>query len=160
MNEWINCNFVYKSENYNDIYDNLIDELEKIYKPIFSNLEKEKYGISQDELEESLSNKDANTDEIIEKIDEINKWLMLRPEHAEYMYKYNNLKSKAASSCNDFYHSEINRPGTLIQLESGKVMLIGDINTAGGVCNDCAGIDDDDKIIKYSILFEKQIIIK
>jgi hypothetical protein len=42
-------------------------------------------------------------------------------------------------------------PGTQIEIEGGKRLLIGDINPLGGICDDCAGIDDDTIIVRYRV---------
>ena len=45
---------------------------------------------------------------------------------------------------------KLNKPGVLIQLESGKIELIGTINNEGGLCNCCAGISDNDVVVRYA----------
>lgn len=51
------------------------------------------------------------------------------------------------------FYPDLAKPGTIIELESGKRMIIGDINVLGGVCNDCVGIDDKDLIVRYAIIY-------
>lgn len=43
----------------------------------------------------------------------------------------------------------LNKPGTRIQLESGQVLWIGDINPNRGVCDDCCLFDEDTLVVRY-----------
>lgn len=46
-------------------------------------------------------------------------------------------------------------PGMLIEFASGARHLVGSINAAGGVCDDCAGVeDDDDVVVRYAMVFD------
>jgi len=54
-------------------------------------------------------------------------------------------------------NDKLNKPGTVISHKiktTGKVQLliVGHINTMGGVCNCCNELKDDDIIIKYKVL--------
>lgn len=50
--------------------------------------------------------------------------------------------------------SSIAKPGMLIELESGKQMLIGHINEVGGICEDCMGINKSDVIKRYAVILK------
>ena len=41
------------------------------------------------------------------------------------------------------------KPGTVIRLVTGRVLLVGDVNQQGGICNDCR--DDDNNVEVDSI---------
>ena len=46
------------------------------------------------------------------------------------------------------------KPGVQIELVSGKRHLIGDINTAGGVCDDCPAFEPEEIIARYRVLLD------
>lgn len=46
----------------------------------------------------------------------------------------------------------LNKPGTLIEMETGEVFLIGDINPLRGVCDDCSEFGSDAIVRRYSVL--------
>ncbi len=50
------------------------------------------------------------------------------------------------------------RPGMFIVLADGTGLLIGDINTQGGVCDDCSGLDSGDIVARYAILPEFELL--
>ncbi len=57
-----------------------------------------------------------------------------------------------------FCGKKLNIPGTLVEIQDGKVLkqfLIGDINTIGGVCDDCMGFGKDAVVVKYKVLHER-----
>ena len=53
-----------------------------------------------------------------------------------------------------FVDSGLNKPGTLIELDDGTQYLIGDINTVGGVCDDCIAVEPETIIKRYAIVYE------
>ena len=54
-----------------------------------------------------------------------------------------------------FVKRDLNKPGTLIQLENNKILLIGDINKVSGTCDDCSYLDKD--IIKrYKVIYTSE----
>jgi hypothetical protein len=46
------------------------------------------------------------------------------------------------------------KPGMLLDTSIG-ILLVGDINDAGGVCDDCKGIRNDDIVKRVAIIYEK-----
>ena len=68
--------------------------------------------------------------------------------------EYNDIKKKIKKEiCKDFVNSEYNRPGVLIETESGEKYLIGHINTESGTCGCCGGISE---MIKRCCLIWKE----
>lgn len=65
-----------------------------------------------------------------------------------------NQKSANEKDAEPVSFSSIAKPGMLIELESGKQMLIGHINEEGGVCNDCMGINKSDVIKRYAVILK------
>lgn len=51
------------------------------------------------------------------------------------------------------FRPDLAKPGTLIELQSGKRMIIGHINALGGVCDDCSGINDEDIVVRYAVIY-------
>lgn len=64
---------------------------------------------------------------------------------------YANDKAMAAET---FVGKGLARPGTVIELENGKIHVIGSINTVGGVCDDCVDIRDSDIIVRYAVVYD------
>lgn len=62
--------------------------------------------------------------------------------------RYKNVRPKKS------FYPDLAKPGVLVELESGKQMLIGDINAAGGICDDCKGIKNTDIVKRYAIIIE------
>lgn len=54
----------------------------------------------------------------------------------------------------EFFSDELNEPGTIIETESGSEYLIGDINTTGGICDCCTGINKNTIIVNYRKILE------
>lgn len=60
---------------------------------------------------------------------------------------------------NSFTDRELNQPGTLIEVEEDgekKILLIGDINTLSGVCDDCREFPSSAIIIRYAIVWKNE----
>lgn len=73
--------------------------------------------------------------------------------------KYNEERNKVineykASRPKKSFWPDLAKPGVLIELESGKRLLIGDINSNGGVCDDCRGISDSDVVVRYAVIYD------
>ena len=51
----------------------------------------------------------------------------------------------------EFRHHGLAQPGVRIECSNGSEILIGDINTLGGVCDDCLAFDGDNVITKYQL---------
>lgn len=53
------------------------------------------------------------------------------------------------------------RPGVLVEVQTPngiKRWLIGDMNTLGGVCDDCTDIKKDDTVLRAKIVYDKEVI--
>lgn len=56
-------------------------------------------------------------------------------------------------SWNSFVTRDLAIPGTAIKLNSGEVLLIGDINSIGGCCECCAGVETAQVIEGYAVVW-------
>ena len=54
-----------------------------------------------------------------------------------------------------FCGQDLNQPGTIVELENGNRLLIGDINKLGGVCDDCQDEIRNETIIKRYVILSK-----
>ena len=85
--------------------------------------------------------------------DQVRDWMKNHPlwlEYQEDMKRYN--KEIGEKS---FCGKGLNRPGTIIEVKSGKELdhlLIGDINKLGGVCDDCMNFDSKAIVVRYKVL--------
>lgn len=68
-------------------------------------------------------------------------------------YQENSLLNKDKT----FENEKLNVPGTQIELENGKIYLIGDINRNRGVCDDCTAFSDTAIVKRYRILIDLDI---
>jgi len=59
------------------------------------------------------------------------------------------------SEKDSFCKQQLNKAGTLIELKSGDVLLIGDINELSGICDGCTAILEDTIIKRYKIIWKK-----
>jgi hypothetical protein len=55
-----------------------------------------------------------------------------------------------------FSKRKLDKPGILIQIETGEEFLIGDINKNRGICDDCAEFDNTMLVVKYAIVFKRK----
>jgi hypothetical protein len=53
---------------------------------------------------------------------------------------------------NDFVGEKLNKPGTLVETNTGQ-FLIGHINTIRGVCDDCEAFDHYATVIRYKTVW-------
>lgn len=85
--------------------------------------------------------------------DKVREWMKDHPAWIQYQ-----IASKSYSECEtskSFCGRELNKPGTLIEvLQNGEKcqFLIGDINTLGGVCDDCMGFSKDAVVVRYKVI--------
>lgn len=166
MNEWIEINIP-----WND--DSLSQPILKNY-PDLSEREREVFGESFEEVKKRTIRKlPANwNDESLEdqllykefrefKV-KIEEWYDLQPEiiEVESFNKEALKRFKEIEKAKSFSRSEWAKPGVVIEVlrSDGTIsqMMIGDINTNGGVCNDCAGISSSDIIKRYKIVWSKE----
>ena len=93
---------------------------------------------------------------------QVSDWESIQPETIEV----ERLNSAAAEEYYrikgtiSFRHNNLCRPGVLIEAVNSKgeafQLLIGDINTAGGVCNDCSGINDEDIVKRCRVVWTSE----
>ena len=55
-----------------------------------------------------------------------------------------------------FRHDIGVRAGMLLELADGHQYLVGDINTLGGVCDDCRMVTPEDVIHRYAVVWEPE----
>jgi len=48
------------------------------------------------------------------------------------------------------------RPGVLLEMQSGRRLLVGDINELGGVCDDCTDVAVDGVVSRYAVIYTHQ----
>lgn len=80
-------------------------------------------------------------------------WIKEQPESEAYNEKMKQLDE--AEKQKSFCGRELNKPGTFIEISDNKIvkqLLIGDINTLGGVCDDCMGFSKDTIVVRYKVL--------
>lgn len=77
-------------------------------------------------------------------------WLEVQPEFLAWKKTSDDFNQEQRKK--SFRHMA--KPGLLIELQCGKQLLIGHLNTSGGVCDDCSGIEDEDIIVRYSVIWE------
>jgi hypothetical protein len=55
-----------------------------------------------------------------------------------------------------FAKRELNKPGTLIRMQNGKVYLIGDINEIKGMCDDCTAFESESIVDAYKVVWKPE----
>lgn len=92
--------------------------------------------------------------------DEFNSWLDATDIAKEYSKKVE-AAYKVSKQNESFCGQELNKSGTLIafrvandETRTVRYSLIGELNTAGGVCEDCPGIYKEDIVEKYAVIFD------
>lgn len=85
--------------------------------------------------------------------DKVREWAKTHPAwvtYQEVIKAYSNDESQKS-----FCGRQLNEPGTMIEVLIGKELkqlLIGDINSLGGVCDDCMGFGKDTVVVRYKIV--------
>lgn len=54
-----------------------------------------------------------------------------------------------------FVDAGLAKPGTLVEFEDGKILLVGDINPTGGICN-CCGLKGINIVVRYAVVYSPQ----
>lgn len=90
-------------------------------------------------------------------------WLDAQPETIETSKNNDRIdqewKNKQLSEGPSFSARKLNVAGTLMEVETyGQLrqVLIGDINSEGGVCGECMGISSEDIIKRYKIIWKPE----
>lgn len=88
-----------------------------------------------------------------------NLWYDAQPEVIEVVRHNRELWDRLdrEEALQSFCGMKLNNAGTLIEFEEDGVtsqQLIGDMNTSGGVCNDCMGVREDTIIKRYKIVWK------
>lgn len=84
--------------------------------------------------------------------EKVEAWIKEQPEtkaYSESVKKMNEVEKQKS-----FCGMELNKPGTLIEILDNKILkqlLIGDINSLGGVCDDCMGFSKDAVVVRYKV---------
>jgi hypothetical protein len=63
---------------------------------------------------------------------------------------------KADQEAGTFTKLGLNKPGTLVELEDGQRLLIGDINDDAGVCGCCSVINDTAIVKRYKVVWTSE----
>jgi hypothetical protein len=56
----------------------------------------------------------------------------------------------------EFKKSELNNPGTVVKTEYLETFMIGHVNELGGKCDDCVGVENDDLIESYAVVWKEE----
>lgn len=121
--------------------------------PDTSSYEKEKFGYSIKELDQKYGN-EYSSGEYWRLHDVVAKWLEENPPKELLDYYDQDDKMQKENSLKCFCGLGLNNPGTLIELENGKLHLIGTINTNTGLCDDCSAFDNSTIIKRYAVVFD------
>lgn len=82
--------------------------------------------------------------------DKVREWMKSHPLwliYQEQIKAYNEGETNKS-----FCGRKLNTPGTVVEILDNKVLkqfVIGDINTLGGVCDDCMGFGKDAVVVRY-----------
>lgn len=87
-------------------------------------------------------------------------WEEKLPIIIKYYEEYKAYQSRPKDNEKSFCGRGLNKPGTLIEVkhianDSVEQLLLGDVNCRGGVCDDCKGIENDDVVLRYCVLWAK-----
>lgn len=142
------------------------DEINSVVTPlsVISNFENLQYNFSYEKNLKELLTLTSDPDLIkfirhkilLQEILEFEDSLPIVQQYSEqYDLAYNEYEKSCKENISKNFFPTLAKSGTLIELESGKVLLIGDINEEGGVCNDCLGINKSDIIKRYAVIYSK-----
>lgn len=157
-NRWIKCDLPWTY--YGDYKDspqppNLKKETKKEFgktaEQAYKELEKMLGGAEYDEVVKNKEYKAAQR-KYRKFSDKVREWMKLHPAWVAYqeaIKAYDDGENQKS-----FCGRELNKPGTLIEVLIGKELkqlLIGDINSLGGVCDDCMGFDKNAIVVRYKV---------
>jgi hypothetical protein len=101
-------------------------------------------------------------DELFEKVESINKFVETAdiPELDVWVAESARIhaEEKAERKRTSFRHSDLNRPGVLIEVQHNNkrsIFLLGNINCNAGICNDCTAFDDDAIVLRAKVLIQE-----
>jgi len=82
----------------------------------------------------------------------VQEWMKTQPAWVAYktQIEINDKAERQKSFCG----KELNKPGTLVEILDNKELkqyLIGDINSLGGVCDDCMGFSKNAVVVRYKV---------
>ena len=86
-------------------------------------------------------------------VGEVNEWMKSHPLWVAYQKAIKTHDEEQGQK--SFCGKELNKPGTLIEVLDNNILkqyLIGDINSLGGVCDDCMGFGKDAVVVRYKVL--------
>lgn len=155
LNPEYKCSAFNRYESYREIIQNeLFDEGVSHQAENFAQLVRQRLV----DLDDHLINLVLEHHKFVRVIDE---WFSIQPEWLEYQEKSEKASEDYKKRCAETYFSakEVNRSGTLIEVKDGDktyFQLIGDINTAGGVCNDCMGFSRDAIVLRYKTVYNPE----
>lgn len=147
----------------------ILDEHDKIRNGILAEMEKEGFSnlelkAEQAELDRRMRLSDNDSvKRIIAYRDFTTKyyeWYNKQPEVIAWNDECAQIRSRreAKEAEMSFCGKGLNKPGVQIEVkstyENEKISryLIGDMNTSGGVCDDCRAVNDDDIVLRYRVL--------
>ncbi len=147
---WITCNLPWYFYFYNN-------------RPKLPNLEKKikkHFGKTPEEAYKALPAKDQKGFKLASKkfkefSDQVRQWQREQPEIKAYYEEVNAISVE--NSNKSFCGRGLNKAGTLIEVSHNNVVkqyLIGDINTLGGVCDDCMAFENDAIVLRYKVVYD------
>jgi len=176
MSEWIDVNLPWYKDIGSPKYLPYPDHKEKIKEVFGFSLEDLKsdwseipekdqdrlFFLSKEDLANLALQNDKNALLLLKYRDSLAKvteWESAQEDNKEIQIKNAEISNyhKEKESKSSFSRSEYCRPGVLIEYKDyrGEIVqdLIGDINAAGGVCDDCRTIDNSTIILRCKVIF-------
>lgn len=178
MDNWIEINLPwYVYSNYNDmpplpdlfdrereVFGTTIEENREAIKKSFDIYKEIKRknlpegSFASEEIREQMKEKYQDNPDVILVLnhfdldDRINEWYDEQPE----VLAFNKLNKIYEDKLDEksFTGRKLNKPGTLIELADGAIHLIGSINSAAGVCDDCRAFTNDTIVKRYKVIYE------
>lgn len=177
MTEWIECNLPWQAPYWAETPD--APDLSEREREVFGFTNKEKEAkvnwqeimnlefkidtefkdLSWDEKEgkkserfENLQNTNVNVKAMLEyKIfeEKYEEWWEKQPEAESWIAECDSIEEEFERTKDGFCNRDLNKPGTLVELDDGKLYLIGDINGNRGVCDDCVAFDNSAIVKRY-----------
>lgn len=163
MNKWIKCGLPWtfygdyedsprppslKKEEKNEFGKST----EQAYKELVKMLGGAKYATP--EYEEVVNTKEYKAAQRAYKkfCDKVREWMKDHPLWLTYQAQIKTYSDNMDKK--SFCGRKLNMPGTSIEVLVGKELkqyLIGDINSLGGVCDDCMGFDKNTIVVRYKL---------
>ena len=107
---------------------------------------------------EELQSTDPNVKSMLEYQEfekQYEEWWSDQPEAQLWITECDRIETEFDQNKDGFCDRELNKPGTLIELDNGKQYLIGNINNIRGVCDDCTAFDSTSIVKRYKVIWNE-----